>query len=76
MLVPVNVKGHAYLALAIPRINSRADVKLLRNALLELIDTTISDEELKDVTSSRSLHSILNVIFELTKDLEEKERGE
>lgn len=76
MLVPVNVSGRMYLALDIPRINNRADVKLLRNALLEVIDTTISDEELKDVTSSRSLHAILNVIHELTKDLEEKEKGE
>ena len=76
MLVPVNVSGRMYLALAIPRINNRADVKLLRNALLEVIDTTVSDEELKDVTSSRSLHAILNVIHELTKDLEDKEKGE
>ena len=76
MLVPVNVSGRMYLALAIPRLNNRSDVKLLRNALLEVIDTTVSDEELKDVTSSRSLHAILNVIHELTKDLEEKEKGE
>ena len=76
MLVPINVSGHSCLALAISRINSRADVKVLRDALLELVDSTISDEELKDVTSSRSLHAILNVVFELTKDLESKERGE
>lgn len=65
-----------YLALAIPRINNRADVKVLRNALLEVIDTCISDEELKDVTASRSLSSLLNVACELTKDLEDKEKGE
>lgn len=76
MLVPVSLKGHSYLALAIPRINSRADVKILRNALLEMLDMCISDEETKDVTSSRSLNSVLNVIFELTKDLEDKEKGE
>ena len=76
MLVPINLKGHSCLSLAIPGINNRADVKVLRNALLELVDSTISDEELKDVTSSRSLHSVLNVVFELTKDLEDKERGE
>lgn len=76
MLVPVNIGGKVLMAIAIPRINNRADVKLLRNALLELIDSTISDEELKDVTSSRSLHSVLNVVCELTKDLEDKEKGE
>ena len=76
MLVPVNIGGQMRLALAIPRINNRADVKILRNALLEVLDTTVSDEELKDVTSSRSLHAILNVIHELTKDLEDKEKGE
>lgn len=76
MLVPVNIGGQMRLALAIPRINNRSDVKILRNALLEVIDTTVSDEELKDVTSSRSLHAILNVIHELTKDLEDKEKGE
>lgn len=76
MLVPVNIGGQMRLALAIPRINNRSDVKILRNALLEVLDTTVSDEELKDVTSSRSLHAILNVIHELTKDLEDKEKGE
>lgn len=76
MLVPVNVNGRSCLALALPRINNRADVKLLRNSLLELLDNCISDEELKDVTCSRSLSSVLNVICELTKDLEDKEKGE
>ena len=76
MIIPVNCKGKMYLALAIPGITMRSDVKELRNALLDLLDTTISDEELKDVTSSRSLHAILNVIHELTKDLEDKEKGE
>ena len=76
MLVPVNIGGHSCLALAIPRINTRADVKVLRNALLEMIDVCISDEELKDVTASRSLSSILNVVCELTNDLEDKEKGE
>lgn len=76
MIVPVNIGGHMCLALAIPRINSRADVKLLRNALLEMLDNCISDEELKDVTASRTLSSVLNVICELTKDLEDKEKGE
>lgn len=76
MLVPVNINGHSCLALAIPRINTRADVKVLRNALLEMIDVCISDEELKDVTASRSLSSVLNVVCELTNDLEDKEKGE
>lgn len=76
MLVPINTKGHSCLALAIPGINNRADVKRLRNALMELIGNCVSDEELKDVTSSLSLHAILNMIFELTRDLEDKEKGE
>lgn len=76
MLVPVNLKGHSYLALAIPCINTRADVKLLRNALIEMVDACISDEEVKDCTASLTLHSVLNVVVELTKDLEDKEKGE
>ncbi len=76
MLVPVNIDGHMCLALAIPGINNNADVKLLRNALLEMVDTCISDEELKDVTDSRTLHSVLNVVYHLTRDLEGKEKGD
>jgi hypothetical protein len=76
MLVPVNTDKRMCLALAIPGINCRADVKVLRNALMEMLDVCISDEEIKDVTSSRAMHSVLNVVCELTKDLEDKERGE
>lgn len=76
MIVPVNVKGHSCLALGIPRINTYADVKELRNALLDIIDTCISDEEMKDVTASRTFSVLLNVACELTRDLEDKERGE
>ena len=76
MLVPVNVGGKMRLALAIPTINTHADVKRLRNALIELLDNCLSDEELKDVTSSLSLHAIMSTVVELTKDLEDKERGE
>ena len=76
MLVPVTQKGFSCLALAIPRINNRADVKRLRNALLEMLDCCISDEEVKECISGLSMHFVLNVITELTKDLEDKERGE
>lgn len=76
MLVPVNIKGHCCLALAIPRINTRADVKRLRNALIEMVDVCVSDEEIKECTTSLSLHSVLNVVVELNKDLEDKEKGE
>ena len=71
MLTPVTHKGQAYLALAIPQINSRDDVKALRNALLDVVDSCIRSEEIKDVTDSRSLHILLNMIVELNKDLED-----
>lgn len=71
MLAPVTIKGRPYLALAISQINTREDVKDLRDALLEVIDSCLCNEETKDVTGSRSLHILLNMIVELNKDLED-----
>lgn len=71
MLTPVTIKGRPCLALAISRINSREDVKAFRDALLEVVDSCLCQEETKDVTSSRSLHILLNMIVELNKDLED-----
>lgn len=71
MLTPVVIDKRPLLAIAVPGINSRADVKALRDALLEVVDSCISDEGTKDVTSSRSLHILLNMICEINKDLED-----
>lgn len=71
MIVPVTANGRPCLALAISRINSRADVKALRDALLDVIDSCLISEETKEVTESKSLHILLNMIVELNKDLED-----
>ena len=71
MLTPVTIKGRQCLALAISRINTREDVKALRDAMLDVIDSCLCNEETKDVTESKSLHILLNMIVELNKDLED-----
>lgn len=76
MIIPVNCKGKMYLALAIPGITMRSDVKELRNALLDLLDGCLADDDTKDNTPSLSMWLVLRMIVELNKDLEDKERGE
>ena len=71
MIVPVTTNGRPCLALAISRINTRADVKALRDALRDVIDSCLISEETKEVTESKSLHILLNMIVELNKDLED-----
>jgi len=76
MLIPVVEKGHSCLALAIPGINMRADVKHLRNALLDVIETCLISEDAKECTESRSFAPLFLIINELNRDLEDKEKGE
>lgn len=71
MVTPVCIKGDSYLAICSKHIHSRDDVKALRDALLDIIDSCLYSEETKDVTESRSLHILLNMIMELNKDLED-----
>lgn len=76
MIVPVSVGGHSYLALAIPTMHSRADFKLLRNAMLDVIETCLISEENKECTDSSSFVTLLEIVNELNKDLEDKTHGE
>ena len=71
MVTPVTINKTPYLALALPQIHSREDVKALRDALLDIIDACLYSEETKEVTESKSLHILLNMIMELNKDLED-----
>lgn len=71
MVTPVCIKGTTYLAICSKHIHSRDDLKALRDALLDIIDSCLYSEETKDVTESRSLHILLNMIMELNKDLED-----
>lgn len=76
MIVPVNVEGKTCLALAVPSMLSRADFKLLRNAMLDVIETCLISEENKECTESRSFITLLSVVRELNRDLEVKLHGE
>ena len=52
------------------------DVKALRDALFEMLEIVISDDDLKFVTPSNSLYIVACLIRTLTNDLEAKEKGD
>lgn len=75
MLTPVVVGKRPYLAICLPTINSRLDVKELRDSILDVISSVLSDEGTKESASSTSFFHLLCVVDELNKDLEVMERG-
>ena len=52
------------------------DVKALRDALFEMLEIVISDDDLKFVTPSNSLYIVACLIRTLTNDLEDREKGD
>lgn len=63
-------------AISAPEVLSDTDdVKALRNALFEMLEIVISDDDLKFVTPSNSLYIVACLIRTLTNDLEDIEEG-
>lgn len=63
-------------AIAVPEVLSDTeDVKTLRDALFEMLEIVLSDDDLKYVTPANSLYMVACLIRTLTKDLEAKEKG-
>lgn len=63
-------------AISAPEVLSDTDdVKTLRNALFEMLEIVISDDDLKFVTPSNSLYIVACLIRTLTNDLEDIEEG-
>lgn len=66
-------------AIAVPEVVSDTeDVRTLRDALFEMLEIVLSDDDLKYVTPSNSLYIVACLIRTLTKDIESlnKEGGE
>ena len=76
MLIPTTHKNRPYLAIGVPGIDSRARVKALRDSLIDVMTVCLSDEGTKDAVSASTAVTLLQVVNELNKDLEDKERGE
>lgn len=63
-------------AISAPEVLSDTDdVKALRDALFEMLEIILSDEDLKFCTPSNSLYIVACIIRTLTNDLEAREKG-
>jgi len=75
MIKPVVVDGCTKLAIVVDCIETNDDVRELRNALIDVMETCVSDERSKDITKSTSLWYILRLIDETTTLCREEKGG-
>lgn len=60
------------LAVSFPLLDSMSGVRDLRNALSEVLDSCLSSDETKNNTPSMALWTVLQLVRELSTDIEEK----
>ncbi len=71
MITMLERDGGQMLAISAPGVLSDTeDVQELRNALLEMLEMILYDEDLTAATPSNSLYIVANIIRELTRDIE------
>lgn len=75
MLVPVTVENRSYLAICLPTVNSKYEAKEIRDSILDVISSVLSNEETKSITGTSSFCTLLDIVSELNKDLELKQKG-
>ncbi|MBR1557453.1 MAG: hypothetical protein IJ647_06810 [Prevotella sp.] len=66
MIKPVVVDGRTKLVIVVDCIETNDDVRELRNALIDVMETCVADERSKDITKSMSLWYTLRLIDETT----------
>lgn len=80
MITMINGKEGCIPSFAAPEVLQDMDgVKDLRNALFEMLEIVLSDEDYKFVTPSNSLYIVASLIRELSRDIEkslQEEGGE
>lgn len=74
MIARVEMNGKKVLAVTLPEGGSMSDVRKLRSALMDVMETCLSSDESKDNTASISLWFLLRMIHEL-EDCIEKDDG-
>ena len=72
MIKYTEVEGHPRLAIVIPGICDMDRIEELRDALFDVVEVNLFDEECKEAVSSSSLFWVMTMIRELTHDLEGK----
>ena len=76
MITMLKSDGGSVPAIAAPEaLTDIDDVKQLRDALFEMLEIILSDEDLKFCTPSNSLYIVACIIRTLTNDLEDREKG-
>lgn len=71
MITPVNVNGDVRMAITTPSGWNRSIIKELRDGLLDLVTTCMSDDDAKDATKSHSFYFVMEFTKELIKDFDD-----
>lgn len=71
MITPINVKDGVRLAITTPSGWDRSIIKELRDGLLDLVTTCMSDDDVKDATKNRSFYFVMEFTKELIKDFDD-----
>ena len=74
MVQQITVDGHKQLAITMKGLNNLSDLVQMQSALTEVLDTCLSSDETKDRTSSFSLWFALQLITELSADIQEMQK--
>lgn len=63
-------EGHETVAISFSPIVGRRDLKGLRDALADILETCVMTEQAKDVSDAYSLYLLSSLVRELTNDIE------
>ncbi len=75
MITMIKNGGDSVPSIAVPEIiTDTEDLRILRDALFEMLEVVMSDDDLKFVTPSNSLYYVACIIRELTRDIEKDMR--
>lgn len=76
MVQQIQVEGRQQLAVTMKGLNNLSDIIEMQSAIAELLETCLSSDEAKDRTSSFALWFGLQLVTELSADIQEMQKQE
>lgn len=70
MITKIEMDGKKVLAISIPSVTNMGDVRELRAALMDMVETCVASDESKDNTPCMAIYFVMQMIRELTSDIE------
>ena len=70
MITKIEQNGHKTLAISVPSVTTMGDVRELRDALSDMLESCLASDDGKENTPSMAIYFVLQMIRELTNDIE------